>query len=282
MTEEKGEKGREKGTLFFPKGYNAKGALMDLPTLQRVMLKILQSGGDTRLGRGQHYLADAVRRSLPDERVPPQLVLQTIWALVAQRLAYIDFSQSAPDNWYLRLTDAGNAAVLDEEFNPDDPSGYLSALMNKIPEMSSDTKTYASEAIHAYNAQLYLASSVMLGVASEAAFLELAWAFAAILEGKVKTNLENLLARPNSAAVAKFNEFRKRLETYRPRLPAEFADGLDLWLSSVLDLLRTYRNDAGHPTGRRIDRSDCFINLRCFARYAEKMYRLKSHFESIA
>ena len=47
--------------------------------------------------------------------------MEAVWALVGQGLAYIDYSQSAVENWSLHLTDAGHAAADDEEVNPDNP-----------------------------------------------------------------------------------------------------------------------------------------------------------------
>ncbi len=62
-------------------------------------------------------------------------------------------------------------------------------------------------------------------------------------------------------------------------MPGELADGMSLTLDSVLDVLRTYRNDADHPTGKRISRDDAFINLQMFVRYLQKLYALKNFFE---
>jgi hypothetical protein len=49
-------------------------------------------------------------------------------------------------------------------------------------------------------------------------------------------------------------------------------------LDSVLDVLRIYRNDAGHPTSKRIGRDDAFINLQMVARVLQKLYALKGFF----
>jgi hypothetical protein len=49
-------------------------------------------------------------------------------------------------------------------------------------------------------------------------------------------------------------------------------------LDSVLDVSRIYRNDAGHPTGKRIGRDDAFINLQMVARVLQKLYALKGFF----
>jgi len=51
-----------------------------------------------------------------------------------------------------------------------------------------------------------------------------------------------------------------------------------LTFDSILDLLRIYRNDAGHPTGKQISRDDAFINLQMFVRYLQKLYAFKTYF----
>lgn len=53
---------------------------------------------------------------------------------------------------------------------------------------------------------------------------------------------------------------------------------MSLTLDSVLDLLRITRNEAGHPTGRVVDRDEAFINLQMFARYLKKLYQLRAFF----
>jgi hypothetical protein len=252
---------------------------MNRDQLQRETLKLLASGVDSRLGRGEHYLAEALKHRLPSHKIYRPQVQELIWSVVAQGLAYIDFSQSAPENWRLELTEAGRAAAGDQEYNPDDPSGYLSALISGIPAMSPIVRRYAEEAVHAYNAQLYFSSAVMLGVASEAAFLELAEAFAHLLRDSERKRFEELLRNEKANYLSKFVEFRKKVEPMKPRLPEQFADGIDLWLNAVLDLLRIYRNKAGHPKGAQPSRNECFLNLRMFAPYLAKMYRLKAFCE---
>jgi hypothetical protein len=80
--------------------------------------------------------------------------------------------------------------------------------------------------------------------------------------------------------ITKFAEFRKKIETHKPKLPNELSDGMALTFDSVLDLLRIYRNDSGHPTGKQIDRADAYVNLQMFARYLERLYQFKAFFES--
>lgn len=102
---------------------------------QSLLLKVLAQGGDTRLGGGRHYFHEAVRNVVPT--LGNRLVMEAVWALIGQGLAYIDYSQSPAENWALYLTEAGLAAARDEEATPDDPGGYLRRLHSDVPGMSA-------------------------------------------------------------------------------------------------------------------------------------------------
>jgi len=206
--------------------------------------------------------------------------MRTVWALVGQSLAYIDLSQPAPENWELRLTPAGLAALRDEEYNPDDPAGYLARLLADLPDLGSIERAYVQEALGAYTARLYIACTVMLGTASEAVCLALMRSFAGTLDSQEKETFRALLDDPRRSYSRKFTEFRKKLEARRSKLPSDHLDGLDLSLNSVLELLRVNRNDAGHPTGKTFDRGDCFVSLRMAARLFRKIFALKNYFET--
>lgn len=245
-----------------------------------MLAALARPGTDARLGRGVHYLAQAVEAASPEDDKPrTHQIQQAIWSLVGRGLAYIDISQSAPENWSLRLTASGVAAVKDEEINPDDPSGYLRRLYADVPSLSSLVKLYAVEALNSYYHNNYLAATVMLGVAAEAAFLELASAFAA-WPRMPSEPLTKILADPKKTHFQKFEEFRKRILPVADQLPEHLRVGLDLQINSVLDLLRLNRNDAGHPTGLQIERDDCFVSLRVFARVLKRMYDLNEFFRS--
>ncbi len=248
--------------------------------LQSLLLKALMSRDvDSRLGWGQHYLAEHVRSLAPPADQPKRHeIMAAYWSLAAQGLAYIDLDQSAPENWNLRLTEAGVAAAKDDDANPDDPAGYLRRLFVSAPGISDTTRLYIDEAVKTYYYRAYLACTAMLGVAAESMFIDVAEAFVA-WAGPPAAKLRKLLDNPRANYVDRFREFRKKIEELKSRIPSQDRDGLDIHLSSVLDLLRASRNDAGHPTGRKFDRDDCFTALRVFERLARRMYALKAFFE---
>jgi hypothetical protein len=250
--------------------------------LQRVILRALaENKVDKRLGRGEHYLFKAIPPLCPPEDKPgPRDVQEAVWALIGRGLAFIDISQAAPENWMLNLSRLGYAAASDKVVNPDDPASYLSQLYSDVPTMSDVVRLYLEEAVQTYYHECYLASTVMLGVAAEAAFLELSTAFAKWLGGTPGTNLEKIIADTRRNYVQKFSEFRRRLDPLKPQLPGDLADAIDLQMNSVLELLRVSRNDAGHPTGVTLSREACFTNLRIFASLISRIYKLKLFFEN--
>jgi hypothetical protein len=257
------------------------GRQVNQSDLERIMLAVLAAPAtDRRLGRGTYYLPEAVKRACPPTDQPrDRQIHEAIWSLIGRGLAYLDISQSAPENWELELTAAGLAALKDEEINPDDPSGYLRRLYSDVPLLSDLVKLYIGEALNSYYHRSYLASTVMLGVAAEGVFLELAAAFANWPAVQPADAFKRILADPRKTHFQKFEGFRKRLLPNVPQLPEPLRDGLELQMNSVLDLLRVTRNDAGHPTGVRVSRDDCFTTLRIFARLVKRMYELKAFFE---
>jgi len=252
-----------------------------LVTIQSTILRLLsQPNVDKRLGKGRYYFTEAVSKEYPEKTRPsPELITQTLWSLLGRGLVYIDISQPAPENWEWRLTNAGVSAAKDEQFNPDDPERYLLRLQSNVHAISDLVLMYASEAVRCYTHGSYLASAVMLGVASEAAFLEMAKASINWLQSAGE-KLEKVLNAPRKSYVEKFREFRKRIEPRKGDLPPELADGMSLTLDSVLDLLRISRNEAGHPTGKPVLREDQYISLQMFGRYLQKLYDLREFFQN--
>ncbi|MFQ5754035.1 MAG: hypothetical protein ACE5HI_18765 [bacterium] len=245
--------------------------------IQRVLLKVAHEYLVTIIGKNN--ITEKIGLQFPrNERPNKREVMSAMWSCIAQRLLYIDMSDPAIANWRLHLTQEGQAAARDEEINPDSGE-YLERLEAKSPDADPLVLLYAREALQTYRQQCYLASAVMLGVASEAAFLEMARSFGHWLPDAQRQKFLEIIENPKSNYIQKFKEFRKRIDTHKSSIPNELSDGMSLTLDSVLDLLRINRNDAGHPTGKQFDRQDASIGLQMFARYLEKLYALKTFFD---
>lgn len=205
---------------------------------------------------------------------------QVIWSLIRQGFVYMIPPLSGGSGWILDLTDTGRSVAKDGAFNPYDHEDYLHSLREMIPVISDTVIQYTYESLVSFRNDCFLASAVMLGVASEAAFLEMGASFGNWLTGAEQTNFNNVFSKVGVMFSRKFEEFRKRIEVHKSDLPPKLADNMSLTLDSVADLLRIYRNDAGHPTGKTMSKDDALINLQMFARYLQKLYEFKSFFDS--
>jgi hypothetical protein len=206
-------------------------------------------------------------------------VLEALWGLVGDGLAYLDPAGqgSGTDNWRWRPSAAGIAAAQGGTWEPRDVDGYLKRLRAHRPAVNEVAVAYVAEALRAFNARCYLATSVMLGVASESIINGLGHAIVAV-QGSKARQLEKLLHSPTSRIAKQFEEMRKQL------ILMDLPDGLTdtLTLDAVADLLRISRNNVGHPTGVGVDEDTAYTHLHMAARYLQKMTTLQAHLEYLA
>jgi len=220
---------------------------------------------------GESYF---VRSMATELQCPPRQVMETLWGLVGEGLVYLDTAGqgSGTSNWLWQLSSAGKSAVRGGSWEPRDVEGYPGRLRAHRPPVDDVAIRYVEEALRAFNARCYLASSVMLGVASERVVNELGHTLADLL-GVKATKLSKLLFSSTSRMAAQFDETRKLL------IQMDLPDGLTdtLTLDAVADLLRISRNNAGHPTGAAVDEDTAYTHLQMAARYLQKMTTLNAH-----
>ncbi|QPS33524.1 hypothetical protein [Brevibacterium casei] len=240
--------------------------------VRRAVLDRLGQGGDARFGRS--YLVSALRREI---ECSDTQVWEALWGLVGEGLVYLDTAGqgSGTDNWQWRLSEDGRRVAKGGSWEPRDPDGYLDRVRREIPDLDELVELYLVEALRSFNGQCYLATSVMLGVAAERAFLVMAESYAASGVPGAPA-MEKELTRPRGNYFALWTEFRKRIEPVRSNLPDGLADSLTL--DAIADLIRLTRNEVGHPTGRRIDEDTARVHLTIAPTYLRKMRALTVHF----
>lgn len=195
---------------------------------------------------------------------------------LAVGLLYLDTAgqQSSTDNWRWCLSADGRHVVNGGTWEPRDPEGYLARVRREIPDLDDLVALYITEALRSFNGRCYLATSVMLGVAAERAFLVMAESYSASSMAGAPAIAKELVKRSNYFAL--WTEFRKRIEPVRHVLPNGLADGLTL--DAIADLIRLTRNEVGHPTGRQIDEDTARVYLTISPVYLRKMHLLSAHF----
>ena len=119
-----------------------------------------------------------------------------------------------------------------------------------------------------------LAATVMLGVAAEHTFLLLL----DTIEGNPAHALTYKKALSEKTLLQKAEKFRKIIEPKISTLPSEIREDLDTHFAGILSVIRTFRNQSGHPTGKIMSREQVYVLLNLFVLYCKKMYQLKSYF----
>lgn len=246
---------------------------MTIPEIRKSILRHLIDGGEARFSHA--YLVKNIRTRTQS---PEHEVWEALWNLVADGLVYINPSGQAPDNWRWQLSSEGQRVAEGGAWEPRDPDSYLARLRRDIPDIDELVNLYMIEALQSFNARCYLATSVMLGVAAERAFLITAGSFGeSALSGAPSVAAD--MNKGRASYFALWSEFRKRIEPNRRNLPEDLADSLTL--DAIADLIRVTRNEAGHPSGKHVDEDTARVQLTIAPVYLRKMQRMADYFKSV-
>jgi len=261
----------------------------DLQTAQRIVLKALSSfkaGQQIGLDRleievGSIYGSEcgmARPVSWADWRhcLGPKgasTVHQVAWDLIVQRVLTVENTQGNYSWATVRVTEYGAEVLAEQRWSPYDPEGYLKELAKKAPSLAKLCEMYIVEALTCFRGGAYLATAVMLGAASEGNVLDLLGRYHAAM---VKAGMPEHTGYQGKVQKArsfyeKYQVFCRYFEPIKPKLPARLVDDWEGQMDGVLHLIRSYRNDAGHPTQTKVERMDAFRTLVLFGYYCERI-----------
>jgi len=99
-------------------------------------------------------------------------VRQIVWEFILQGILAIGLNEADLGLPFVSVTEHGKKVLESGEiWLPYDPDGYLKNLKTEIPNIDPIIEMYITENLQAYLKGLMFSSAVMLGVASEQAFL---------------------------------------------------------------------------------------------------------------
>jgi hypothetical protein len=81
-------------------------------------------------------------------------------------------------------------------------------------------------------------------------------------------------ATDNQTAKRIHEALATRIDPIREQLPPSLQESIGTQLDAIFNAIRTTRNDAGHPTGRVIERGEAYAILQLFPIYANCAYAL--------
>jgi hypothetical protein len=209
------------------------------------------------------------------DRDDRELLLEVFWDLFRQGIITLGKNDGNRDFPWFRPTRLGQRAFESSGvFLVHDISGYERTIRAELPSLSDVTMLYLQEAMQAFRSGCILSSTVMLGVAAEHEFLRL---LEAVESGPYSSAYSSV--SKERTILQKIMKFRNLLEPNLKALPGQLREDLDTQFLGIQSLIRNFRNESGHPTGKTVSREQVFVLLQLFIPYCKKLYALRAHFQ---
>jgi hypothetical protein len=201
-------------------------------------------------------------------------MLEVFWGLFREGIITLGMNDANREFPFFRLSSYGKQILEDKDaYFFHDVSTYETLTRREVAGIDEVTVVYLKEAMQSFRVGCLLSSSVMLGVAAEHTFNLLMDSVFSGPETKTYVGVSK-----ERGLLRQVNKFKNILDQNQKTLPQDVKEDLDTRFAGILSIIRTFRNDGGHPTGKIIDREQAYINLQLFIPYAKKMYQLRDHF----
>jgi|BarGraNGADG00212_1021973.scaffolds.fasta_scaffold08248_2 hypothetical protein len=226
---------------------------------------------------GDTYLPYVEFAGSRDPQVLAFHIVEVFWQLLLEGIVAPGMNSSNMDLPWFHLTSYGHAVLQQESGHPHDPAGYLERVRSRVPAPDDTVMAYLSESLTAFRRGTIVAAAVMLGVAAERVFLLVCdGILGALGDPREKATFERLVER--FAMKPKLDWVHEKLQVVQNRRLAGFPENATLMVTAVYDLLRSQRNDLGHPreVPPKLDRQELFANLQVFPRFYETAEQLRT------
>ena len=203
-----------------------------------------------------------------------------MWQLIIQGVLVPGVQGYADNSWpHFSITEYGKTYLETEGSAPYDPDGYLSCIKNDSLNVDDVVLLYLTEGLQCFHRFNYIASAVMVGVAAEKVLLNLIDAFASSMSDSSKASAFRRKTQ-NAMIKTQFDELTKQLYPLKSKLPNELSKDLETYLDGIFNLIRNYRNEAGHPSGRDIPQEIAYSNLQLFRYFSKRVHGLIEYLSS--
>jgi len=205
-----------------------------------------------------------------------ELFMEVFWDLFRQGIITLGHNDSNRAFPFFKISHFGDKIIHSQSaYFFHDLITYTKLINDNIPNINPVTLIYLQEAMQAFKSNCILSSSVMLGVATEHSFL--------LMLDVIHSNptyepiYQNVFEQ--KTILHKVNKFKNILDQNVRSLPPYIQEDLDTNFAGILSIIRNFRNQSGHPTGKIIDREQAYILLQLFIPYCKKIYKLKEYYK---
>jgi hypothetical protein len=218
-----------------------------------------------------HEICGNVRLSRNDE----DLFRDVFWDLFRQGIITLGYNTNNEEYPWFRVSYLGKK-ILDNQsiyyFHSVDT--FEKILRENVPGIDEVTVVYLKEAMQSYLQGCVLSATVMLGVATEHSFDLLL--DDVLANEQYSSTFSNVFSE--RTALQRLNKFKNILPQISRDLPKEVKEGLETDMIAIMETIRNFRNESGHPSGKIISKEQVFILLQLFIPCCKKIYQLKGFF----
>lgn len=211
-----------------------------------------------------------------DPRLDPadaDLTLEVFWNLFREGVITLGLNSANREFPWFRVSQFGKRLLKgDIGYFFLDVASFETLIREQVPSIDDTTMIYLKEAMQAFLTGCILSSSVMLGVASE-------HTFNLLVESALATPEHEMSFAPvakERLALRRFSLFKSLLDSkVAMKLPPGIREDLDTHFAAILTVIRNFRNESGHPSGKIIAREQAYVLLNLFPSYCKKVYQLR-------
>ena len=185
------------------------------------------------------------------------------------------------------ITDYGRKYLEDTEISPYDQDDYMNYLLQNVPDLDNTIKFYLRESLDTFATKNYLSSVFCLGAASERLILLLQENYCSALDKAECTAQKDKISKLHNIKPIYETIHKDFVQIENPKRGGYRYFGYNLWekldsqVQHVFSLIRTSRNEAGHPKEiTNIDKLDAHSHLVIFPRYCITVYEVINILES--
>jgi hypothetical protein len=199
------------------------------------------------------------------------------WQLISQGVLTPGMNTANPNLPWFRLTQYGKKVIQEKRFLPHDPTNYMKSFRVEVSNPDPIVISYLEESLNCFSSGCFIASTFMLGIASEVTFLNLC----TILLSALKDTTEHkqfTKIMDKISMISKFNFVRDKIEKILKSSSNGLPEDVIISLLSIFELIRKQRNDLGHPQNIPIiTRDEVFVFLRMFPHYCKTVQSLETY-----
>jgi len=180
---------------------------------------------------------------------------------------------------FYHVTTYGRKVLEAEAGHPHDEEAYLNRVRGLVSTPDDTVMAYLAESVKTFRRGTPVAATVMLGIAAERVFLLVCDALlAALRDPTERTAFEAVMDR--FPMKPKLDWAHDKIQGLQDRRTPGLPENATLAVTAIYDILRTQRNDLGHPCEKPpvADRENAFVNLQIFPRYYKTADQLRHFF----